>query len=102
MVIFCCCSAGGSYAPHDDIESKPFCYRELLNYQTIWYFCDQVRNEECRSSVREVVAFEVQIFVDSHNGSILSGRGQSYLSIRYYLIGDLITLSKTLSMNCMV
>ena len=42
--------------------------------RTVWNFGNEVGDEERRSNVGEVVAYELEVFGDTHDGSILRAR----------------------------
>lgn len=82
--------AGCHDAPERDIEPKPFRSRNLLEQidwhslecarrptescrHTIRHLCNQISNEKCRGSIREVVSLQRQVFLQAHDCSILRG-----------------------------
>ena len=66
---------------------------------TVRDFSNKICNEEGSGGICEVISFQFQILVEPHDCGILLSR-QLTLTARHEIVQ--LTLSKTLSMNCIV
>ncbi len=71
MVVLCSSGACSRYSPEDNVRAKLFCNGDLLEHKGIRDLCDQVGDKESCGSVGEIIAFQLQVLVQSHDGGIV-------------------------------